>query len=251
VGDSPKGLEAVRNKLDIAQYNYIKSHGVDPSTAKIEAAPGAHYLLGGIHIAGQCQTTLQGLFATPECAGNFDGANRLAGSGITATQVFGARAGLYAHQWAAANQIADIDAGSLEQETWRVARRISGSQPGESNVRELRDQLRAAVQLYAGVVRDEAGLNRLAQIAAEVHAAADRERVPGVANYNQQLVDLLQLDIMCETAQVVAGSALLRQESRGHHFRTDFPVQDDANWLKHTLTMKTEKGPRFSTKPVV
>ncbi|KYZ78025.1 succinate dehydrogenase [Anaerosporomusa subterranea] len=251
VGDSPKGLAAVRTKLDIAQYNYIKSHGVDPSTAKIEVAPGAHYLMGGIHIAEQCQTTLQGLFATPECAGNFDGANRLAGSGITATQVFGARAGLYAHQWAAANQIADADTGSLEQETWRVARRIGKSQPAASNVRELRDRLRAAVQLYAGVNRDQAGLNRLAEIACEVQAAADSEQASEVTNYNLQLVDLLQLDVMCEVAQVVAGSALLRQESRGHHFRTDFPQQNDDNWLQHTLAIRTENGPRFSTKPVL
>jgi succinate dehydrogenase/fumarate reductase flavoprotein subunit len=251
VGDSPKGLEAVRKKLDIAQYNYIKSHGVDPSTAKVEVAPGAHYLMGGIHITDQCQTTLQGLFATPECAGNFDGANRLAGSGITATQVFGARAGLYANQWAAGNELATIDASSLEQETWRVVHRIGKRQSAASNVRELRDRLRAAVQLYAGVNRDQAGLDRLVEIAGEVQAAAGSEQASEVTNYNQELVDLLQLDIMCEIAQVVAGSALLRQESRGHHFRTDFPKQDDDNWLKHTMVVRTEKGPRFSTRPVI
>jgi len=101
VGDSPKGGETVRKKLDIAQYNYLKQHGVDPATAKIEVAPGAHYLLGGVRIDDQCRTSVAGLFATPECAGNFDGANRLAGSGLTATQVFGTRAGQAAQKWAA------------------------------------------------------------------------------------------------------------------------------------------------------
>jgi succinate dehydrogenase/fumarate reductase flavoprotein subunit len=105
--------------------------------------------------------------------------------------------------------------------------------------------------LYAGVKRDQAGLNRLAEIACEVQAAADSAQASEVTNYNLQLVDLLQLDVMCEVAQVVAGSALLRQESRGHHFRTDFPQQDDDNWLQHTLAIRTENGPRFSTKPVI
>jgi succinate dehydrogenase/fumarate reductase flavoprotein subunit len=251
VGDSPKGLEAVRKKLDIAQYNYIKSHGVDPATARIEVAPGAHYLMGGIRIADQCQTTLPGLFATPECAGNFDGANRLAGSGITATQVFGARAGRYAQQWAAGSSYMEADAVSLDEEIWRVARRVAKSQPAASNIRELRDHLRGAVQLYAGVKRDKAGLNRLAEIACEVQVAADCEKASEVTKYNQQLVDLLQLDVMCEAAQVIAGSALLREESRGHHFRTDFPGQDDVNWLKHTLAMRTEDGPRFSTRAIL
>lgn len=251
VGDSPKGLDAVRKKLDIAQYNYIKSHGVDPATEKIEVAPGAHYLMGGIYIGEQCQTTLQGLFATPECAGNFDGANRLAGSGITATQVFGARAGRYAHQWAAVHQFADTDKGSLEQEIWRVARRIVSSRPAVSNIRELRDRLRAAVQLYAGVNREASGLARLAEIACEVQTAADREKVSKSTKFDQQLMDLLQLDIMCEVAQTVAGSALLRQESRGHHFRSDFPAQDDNKWLKHTVAIKAENGSQFSTKPVI
>ncbi len=251
VGDSPKGLDSVRRKLDIAQYNYIKAHGIDPATAKIEVAPGAHYLMGGIHIGEQCQTTLQGLFATPECAGNFDGANRLAGSGITATQVFGARAGQFAHEWATAHPFAAADAGSLEQEVWRVARRIAGSRPVASNTRELRDRLRAAVQLYAGVNRDASGLARLAAIAGEVREAAEREQVPKTTRFDQQLIDLLQLDSMCEAAQTIAGSALLRQESRGHHFRSDFPAQDDQQWLRHTVAVKTETGPQFSTKPVV
>lgn len=250
VGDSPKGMEAVRKKLDVAQYNYIKAHGVDPATAKIEVAPGAHYLLGGIHIDAQCRTTLPGLFATPECAGNFDGANRLAGSGLTATQVFGARAGLYARQWTVDHPLADTDAASLEQEVDRVAGRIGRSRLATANIGPLRLQLRAAVQAGAGVVRDAAGLRRLAQLAAAIREAAAAVRVPAAGVYNQQLMDLLQLESMCDAAQIIAGSALLRQESRGHHFRSDFPTADDANWLKHTLTVGTEQGPHFSTRAV-
>lgn len=249
VGDSPKGMEAVQKALNIAQYNYMKAHGVNPATDKIEVAPGAHYLLGGIHINEQCQTSVKGLFATPECAGNFDGANRLAGSGITATQVFGARAGVYAHRWAADTQYAEADAASVEEETGRVAARITGDVTQSSNLYRLRNRLRAATQLYAGVNRDEDGLQHLIKLAAEIRDELSVEKVPAVT-YNQQLVDLLQLDIMCELAGLIAGSASLRKESRGHHYRTDFPQQDDANWLTHTCLVKGPAGPIFGVKPV-
>jgi succinate dehydrogenase/fumarate reductase flavoprotein subunit len=251
VGDSSKGAKAVQDKLNIAQYSYIKAHGVDPTTAKIEVAPGAHYLLGGIQITEECHTTVKGLFATPECAGNFDGANRLAGSGITATQVFGARAGFYAHQWAVASQYVEADVTSLEEEVWRVAKRIAKGKHTASNCNMLKDKLRAAIQMYAGVQREEAGLNQLNQIACEVQEELAKEQVTEVTVYNQQLVDLLQLETMCEVARLVAGSALLRKESRGHHFRTDFPSQDNLNWIKHTLAVRAENGPRFGTKPVL
>ncbi len=72
-----------------------------------------------------------------------------------------------------------------------------------------------------------------------------------VTHYNQQLVDLLQLENMCEIAGLLANCAQMRKESRGHHFRSDFPEQDNLNWRKHTLVFKGEYGPEFSDKPVI
>ncbi|MHC1761936.1 MAG: FAD-binding protein [Negativicutes bacterium] len=255
VGDSPKGNAAVQKKLNIAQYNYIKSHGVDPSTAKIEVAPGAHYLMGGIHINEQCQTTLEGLFATPECAGNFDGANRLAGSGIASTQVFGARAGRHAHQWGMEHGKAEIDPASVEEEKARIFRRMAphsdaGIDTGKAGVKVLRDRLRAAVQRYAGVSREQEGLALLMQEACTIKQELSAQQIPEQRIYNQALVDLLQLESMCDVAMLVAGSAQLRTESRGHHFRSDFPRQDDVNWLQHTCVKKVGEGPGFGCKPI-
>lgn len=251
VGNSLKGPEAVQKTLNTLQYNYMKSHGINPATDKIEVAPGAHYLMGGIFINEECKTTVKGLFATPECAGNFDGANRLAGGGITATQVFGAKAGACAHAWANTADSVTIDAGSLEEEIRRISNRISGSMPKPSSIVPLRAKLRAAVQQHAGVIRHEHGLNQLQKIAQEIKEELGRERVPATTRFNQQLVDLLQLENMCELAGLIAGSALTRQESRGHHFRSDFPQQDNQNWLKHTLVLQCAGRPEFSTKPVV
>jgi len=254
VGDSPKGLAAVRKKLDIAQYNYIKAHGVDPATARIEVTPGAHYLLGGIHINEECRTTIDGLFATPECAGNFDGANRLAGSGIAATQVFGTRAGRYANQWASVNSLAEVDAASVEEAVTRVGLRLAGHSAADkqkSTVKSMRDRLRAAMQQHAGVRRDQAGLEQLANVIREIQEDLQNATVPAMKVYNQPLLDLLQLETMCEVAALVAKSALLRTESRGHHFRQDYPAQNDEQWLRHTCIAKIGTAAVMGTKALV
>lgn len=249
VGDSPQGAAAVAAKLDILQYNYIRAHGVDPATDRVEVAPGAHYLMGGIHIDADCRTSVAGLFAAPECAGNFDGANRLAGNGLTATQVFGARAGLAASRWAE-NGGAGPDPSAVEAETARVAARLDHGRGGGTDITALRDRLRAAVQQHAGVGRDAAGLTRLAQLAREAQAELAAARVPDAGVFNQRLVELLELENMAEIAGLVAGCALARAETRGHHIRDDFPARDDANWLRHTLAKHTAGGPLFASKPL-
>ncbi len=253
VGDSAKGLDAVRKKLDLAQYNYLRSHGLVPATARIEVAPGAHYLMGGIGIDSEGGATLEGLFATPECAGNVDGANRLAGSGIAATQVFGARAGRAASQWARSNSLPEVDNESVEEEKTRLLRRIysqgvTGGSGGGAEVNKLRKQLRTAVQLHAGVSRNQRGLTLLANEVKAIQNELDGKRVDDLKTDNQALVDLLQLETLCEVAALVAGSALLRKESRGHHYRTDYPSQDDIRWLCHTSAVQSGSEPKFVTK---
>lgn len=250
VGNSPKGEAVVRKQLDTLQYNYIKTLGIDPATARIEVAPGAHYLMGGIRINDQCQSSLPGLFAAPECAGNFDGANRLAGSGLAATQVFGKKAGAAAGCWAAGHEAIAADPASLEQETGRVAGRLA-AKPSGGKLNVYRQQLRSAVQAYAGVSRTEQGLKELSKLAGEIKTRLAGETVPDQPVFNQNLLDLLQLETMCETAGLIAGSALLRREARGHHFREDYPVRDDVNWLKHTVVARRNDTDCYDVKPVV
>jgi succinate dehydrogenase/fumarate reductase flavoprotein subunit len=110
--------------------------------------------------------------------------------------------------------------------------------------------LKAAMQRYAGVSRDQAGLDKLAQEIADISRETQLQQVPAVTIYNQALVDVLQLESMCEMAMLVAGSAKLRTESRGHHFRRDFPVQDDLQWRQHTCVVQRDAKAVFGTKPI-
>ena len=254
VGDSAKGIDVVRKKLDLAQYNYLKAHGVDPATDKIEVAPGAHYLMGGISIDSEGGTGIAGLFAAPECAGNVDGANRLAGSGIAATQVFGARAGCAASRWASENALLEMDVTSLAEETERVRCRLASAESATNrataaDLPQLRRRLQESVQRYAGVSRNQTGLGLLREEARQIRSALQGKQVADHKIFNQALLDLLQLETLCEVAELVAGSALLREESRGHHYRSDFP-QTSKRWLCHTSVVRDGGTAEFKPKPL-
>ena len=254
VGDSAKGIDVVRKKLDLAQYNYLKAHGVDPATDKIEVAPGAHYLMGGISIDSEGGTGIAGLFASPECAGNVDGANRLAGSGIAATQVFGARAGRAASRWAGENALRELGAASLAEETERVRCRLASAESATNRATAadlpmLRRSLQESVQRYAGVSRNQTGLGLLREEARQIRSALQGKQVADHKIFNQALLDLLQLETLCEVAELVAGSALLREESRGHHYRSDFP-QTSKRWLCHTSVVRDGGTAEFKPKPL-
>lgn len=249
VGDSMKHPRFVEATLASLQYDYIRAHGVNPATDRIAVAPGAHYLMGGIFIDDRCQTTVPGLFATPECAGNFDGANRLAGSGITATQVFGAHSGLQAHRWATEKGPASADRASVEEEERRIAAKLSPS-AGTSHLAALGKQLRRGVQDHGGIVRSGQGLEQLRSLADSIKQEAADLTVPISLHYNQRLLDLLQLETMAEAAALIASSAMAREESRGHHYRSDFPATSDS-WLRHTTVMREGGMPRMGTRAVI
>jgi succinate dehydrogenase/fumarate reductase flavoprotein subunit len=254
VGDSQKGPQRVKEFLNTPQYNYIKRQGVDPTREKVEVAPGAHYQLGGIFINEACATTVPGLFATPECAGNHEGANRLSGTALAGTQVFGTRAGLSASRWASSAGGVEPSRDSIAEETERVASHLSGAATragAGAQVIEMRNVLRDAAQKYVGVKRSPEGIARFERVIAGLKVELERIQVPDTGIFNQSLVDVLELESMIEIAPLVSGSALMRTESRGHHFRTDFPYPDDSTWLKHTDVLRDGNTPRFGTSPVV
>ena len=204
--------------------------GQDLATGPVEVSPTAHFHMGGVVIDRDCATGIAGLLVAGEDAGGVHGANRLGGNGVAESTVFGARAGDAAAALARERPLRDADHGQLDASVRRAVaplERERGPLPFPIT-RALKEEMWD----HCGLVRDRDGLEqaraRLAGLADEVGRIA----VPGVPAANPAWQEALDLENQLTVARVIVDSALAREESRGAHFRSDFPEQDDARWLR-------------------
>ena len=143
------------------------------------------------------------------------------------------------------------DSSLVASEEDRVFKGLFRNETSTEDVYVLKARLKEIMDKSVYVFRDEAGLTDAVREVKELKEKYRGVRVTdgsGVFNYN--LLDTLEVGVMLELAEVVAQGALNRRESRGGHARLDYPQRDDANWLKHTLAQRTERGPLFSFAPV-
>jgi succinate dehydrogenase / fumarate reductase flavoprotein subunit len=113
------------------------------------------------------------------------------------------------------------------------------------------EELRQVLMDQVGLFREQAGLTRAVETVTELQARAHHLTVAHpVRAFNQELVNALEVPLMTDLARLIAAGALARTESRGSHFRRDFPDRDDAAWLQHTVAQYSPHGPVFSTKEV-
>jgi succinate dehydrogenase / fumarate reductase flavoprotein subunit len=232
--------------------------GVDAKEAFIPVSPTAHYAMGGIPtdvgaqvVRDDTGTVVPGLYAAGECACvSVHGANRLGTNSLVDLIVYGRRGGR--NMAAAAREMTYLP---LPEEPERRAKaqlaalleRTQGVAPAE-----LRRHLQQAMTLGASVFRS-------AETLAQAQTAVDetRRRFPEMVvtdrskAYNYALLEALELDYLIDLAAVTVASATARTESRGAHYRDDFPRRDDADWLKHTLAYREDGGIRIGYKPVV
>ncbi len=203
----------------------LARYGLDLSRDLIPVRPAAHYLMGGIRTDLFGRTTLPGLYAAGEaaCTG-VHGANRLASNSLLEGLVFGARAALSMLDDGLKLHTADAPLGAKSP---AFAALTSGE---EARLEEIITRLQAAMWAYAGLLREEATL-RLGFIAQEASAASLAE-LAGQGKNSRRLTEALA---MCRVAHAILASALARTESRGAHFRNDFPQRDDENFLKHSI----------------
>ncbi len=197
--------------------------GFDLAGGLVEVVPTAHYMMGGVEFGLDCSTALPGLFVAGEDAGGVHGANRLGGNGVANSTVFGAVAGDTMAAWAAKQGARrDPDAAALAAAVARCEPRIA--QRAHGALEPLRERLHEVMWDKVGIIRDRAGLEsalgELESIAAELEASgiADGDRA-----FNLTWHDWLNLRSLTAVSRVIAQAALAREESRGAHFREDFP----------------------------
>ncbi len=211
--------------------------------------PTAHFSMGGVAADSWGCTEIPGLFAAGEVAGGVHGANRLGGNALTEAAVFGRRAGLAAAEFAAGQKAAPLsadEAGALAKRSYAGLReklaeqRRHGVFPSLSAVKEA---VRRTLWENAGVLRSADSLEKARADIEKLKAGAAPAK-PG------ELVEFLESGNLLLVAEMIVRSALLRRESRGAHYRLDFPRQDDANWRKHTLIRKRDGQMVVSTEAI-
>ncbi len=248
------GEELIDKKLPFVRElvrNYV---GIDPVHVPIPVRPVVHYMMGGIDTDVMGKTSLQGLYAAGEVACvSINGANRLGSNSLTECLVFGARAGREAARYAlgaaapAPNPLAQL----AREEERRIEDRFLNKVGGQERISTIRDEMHRAMEKGAGIFRDGKELEETCESLRKLRerfgdiALSDHDRV-----FNTELTTALELDFMLEVAEMVAYSALRREESRGSHTRTDFPQRDDENFLKHSLATYTPEGPKITYSPV-
>ena len=196
--------------------------GFDLAGGLVEVVPTAHYMMGGVEFKADCSTELRGLFVAGEDAGGVHGANRLGGNGVANSTVFGAVAGDTMAAWVAKEGVfPDPDADALAGAIARCEPRKVGS---HGSIEPLRERLYEVMWDKVGIIRDAAGLRAGL---AELDAIGEELKDCGIADANRAFNltwhDWLNLNSLVQTSRVIAEAALARTDSRGAHFREDFP----------------------------
>ncbi len=244
------GRERILERLPQIRQLSLDFAGVDPVESPIPVRPGAHYVMGGIKTDVWGETAVPGLYAAGECACvSVHGANRLGGNSLLETIVFGRRAGARASEYARTAAPPAHDAGLLQREQARIAGLLKSD--GPERPWQVRDELGRVLALHLGLVRTRARMAEALGLVRALKVRAERVRLDDKSKaFNTDLISALELGSLVELAETVVAGALAREESRGAHYRNDFPHRDDARWLTHTLSYHTGDGPRLDYTPV-
>jgi fumarate reductase flavoprotein subunit len=195
--------------------------GFDLAGGLVEVVPTAHYLMGGVEFAPDCSTELKGLFVAGEDAGGVHGANRLGGNGVANSTVFGAVAGDVMADWVKGASLSEFDASIVES---AKARCESPFKAKMTSLEPIRERLYEVMWQKVGIIRDDAGLRTALS---ELNSLEEELRETGVADgnraFNLTWHDWLNLESLLQTSRVIATAALARTDSRGAHFREDYP----------------------------
>mgnify|MGYP003401799995 FL=1 len=244
------GRARILERLPQIRELALEFAGLDPIETPIPIRPGAHYQMGGVKTNAWGETDLPGLFAAGECACvSVHGANRLGGNSLLETIVFGRRAGTRA-----ADAIRDYDLQPVPEEVLKSEEQRLNTlltNPGPERAWQIRDDLGKTMSLNLGIFRTKQSMQEALGAIQALKARANRMCVQDKGRiFNTDLIQALELQCLLDIADTIVVSALGREESRGAHYRADFPTRNDSAWLRHTVSHHQADGPRLSYVPV-
>jgi succinate dehydrogenase / fumarate reductase flavoprotein subunit len=225
--DAPKHII---KKLPSMYHQFKQLADIDITTTPMEVGPTTHYIMGGVKVDGDTQgSTVPGLFAAGECAAGLHGANRLGGNSLSDLLVFGKRAGEFAAAFARSNGPTTLDRMQVEDTAQCALEPFEhGAGSDGRGPYQLQQELQVTMQGLVGIVRTESEMREALGRIAHLQEQARRVGVVGNREYNPGWHTALDLSNLLIVSEAISRAAIERRESRGGHFRDDYPEKDPA-----------------------
>ena len=237
----PNAEEHIKRKLPSMYHQFKQLADIDITKEPMEIGPTTHYMMGGVRVHPETQmSTLPGLFAAGEVAAGLHGANRLGGNSLSDLLVFGKRAGDAAAAFAKQNPLRDINPDRVEKAAAAALKPFD--QEGGENPYQIQHELQDVMQDLVGIVRREEEMEQALVAIAQLQQRAQRASVAGNREYNPGWHTALDLQHMLIVSEAIARAALERKESRGAHFRDDYPEKDVEAAKFNLIVSKTADG---------
>ena len=235
----PNAAEHIKKKLPSMYHQFKQLADIDITQEPMEVGPTTHYIMGGVRVDGDTQmSTVPGLFAAGECAAGINGANRLGGNSLSDIIVFGKRAGEFAAKFAVSHGHGSFDAQQVDEAARRAVEPFDRGTQGEGPY-QVQYALQEMMQDLVGIVRTEQEMRGALDGLATLRERAGRVGTGGHREYNPGWHAALDLHNLLTVSEAITRSAIERRESRGGHFRDDYPDKDN---LFATFNLIVRKG---------
>jgi succinate dehydrogenase / fumarate reductase flavoprotein subunit len=238
----PKAAEHIKKKLPSMYHQFKQLADIDITREPMEVGPTTHYIMGGVRVDADTQmSSVPGLFAAGECAAGINGANRLGGNSLSDLLVFGKRAGEFAATFARDRKAGAIDPQQVAEAARSAVEPFERSPQGEGPY-QVQYALQEMMQDLVGIVRTEQEMQRALDGLETLRVRASRVGAAGHREYNPGWHAALDLHNLLTVSEAITRSALERRESRGGHFREDYPEKDAAFGKINTIVRKERDG---------
>jgi succinate dehydrogenase / fumarate reductase flavoprotein subunit len=236
------GAEHIKKRLPSMYHQFKQLADLDITETPMEVGPTTHYIMGGVRVDGDTQmSTVPGLFAAGECAAGINGANRLGGNSLSDLLVFGRRAGACAAAFSKAQKIGIVDPRQVDAAA-RLALDPFERGPHGEGPYQVQYALQEMMQDLVGIVRNEPEMRQALEGLAPLAERARRTGVGGHREYNPGWHAALDLHNLLTVSEAITRSAIERRESRGGHFRDDFPEKDPRFGTINFVVRKASDG---------
>ena len=240
----PNSAEHIKKKIPSMYHQFMQLANLDITKEPMEVGPTTHYAMGGIRVNGETQATnIPGLFAAGECAAGLHGANRLGGNSLSDLIVFGKRAGEYAAKYAKENSAGTINDAQVEaayKEAIEPFERPAGG--GTEGPYQVQYDLQNMMQANVGIVRLQNEMEFALAGIEKLKARAAKVAVQGHLEYNPGWHTAIDLKHLLTISEAITLCSIDRKESRGGHFREDFPNKDPEAQKYNSVISKSADG---------